>query len=80
MQPATARANKPIGEWNAVKVVCKGRKVSFEQNGKELVSANLDDYKPKFERHPGLKREKGHIGFQSYNIRVEFRNVAIKEL
>jgi hypothetical protein len=80
VQPAKARSNKPIGEWNAVRIVCQGRKVVIEQNGTELVSANLDDYKDKFPKHPGLTREKGHVGFQSYNIRVEFRNVAIKEL
>ncbi len=80
VQAAKGRANKPVGEWNAVRIVCKGRRVTVEQNGKELVAANLDDYAAKADKHPGLKREKGHIGFQSYNIRVEFRNVAIKEV
>lgn len=80
VQPAKPAANKPIGEWNRVRIVCQGRKVTVEQNGKELVNANLDDYKDKFQKHPGLKRDKGHVGFQSYNVRVEFRNVVIKEL
>ncbi|MBM3979743.1 MAG: DUF1080 domain-containing protein [Planctomycetes bacterium] len=81
VQPAKAAVNKPIGEWNSVKIVCKGRKVTVEQNGGLLVDANLDDYKAKQDKnHPGLGRTKGHIGFQSYNIRVEFRNVWIKEL
>lgn len=80
VQPAKARANKPIGDWNAVRIVCQGRKVQVVLNDKELTNANLDNYEKKFARHPGLKRDKGHIGFQSYNVRVEFRNVAIKEL
>lgn len=80
VQPAKPAANKPIGEWNTIRIVCQGRKVTVEQNGKELVNANLDDYQDKFQKHPGLKRDKGHVGFQSYNVRVEFRNVAIKEL
>ena len=80
VQPAKEAKNKPIGEWNTVVIVCKGRKVSVTQNDVELVAANLDDYKAKAEKHPGLAREKGHIGFQSYNIRVDFRNVYIKEL
>jgi hypothetical protein len=81
VQPAKPAANKKIGEWNTVKITCKGRKVTIEQNGKELVNANLDDYKEKAEQnHPGLKRDKGHVGFQSYNFRVEFRNIVIKEL
>jgi hypothetical protein len=72
--------NKPIGEWNAVKIICKGRKVTVIHNDVELVNANLDDFKAHFEKHPGLKREAGRVGFQSYNIRVDFRNVWIKEL
>lgn len=80
VRPAKAAKNKPVGEWNAVKIVCKGRKVTVEQNGSGLVDANLDDYKAKADKHPGLAREKGKIGFQSYNIRVEFRNIHIKEM
>jgi hypothetical protein len=80
VQPAKLKANKPIGEWNKVKIVCKGRQVTVEQNGKELVSVNLDDFEKKFDKHSGLKREMGHIGFQSYNIKVEFKNVYVKEL
>jgi hypothetical protein len=80
VQPAKPAKNKPIGEWNAVKIVCKGRAVKVEQNGSGLIDANLDDYKAKADKHPGLAREKGRIGFQSYNIRVEFRNVHVKEL
>ena len=80
VQPAKEAKNKKIGEWNTVKIVCQGRKVTIVQNDVELVNANLDDYKAKFDKHPGLKREKGRVGFQSYNVRVEFRNVWIKEL
>ncbi len=54
--------------------------MTVTQNDVELVNANLDDYKAKEKNHPGLLREKGRIGFQSYNIRVDFRNVYIKEL
>ncbi len=80
VQPAKQARNKKIGEWNTVRIVCRGRKVLVEHNGQELVNADLDDFKAKFDKHPGLKRESGKVGFQSYNVRVEFRNVAIKEL
>jgi hypothetical protein len=81
VQPAKQQANNPIGEWNQVRIVCKGRGVLVEQNGKELVKADLDNYKDRAEKnHPGLKRTKGHLGFQSYNIRVEFKDVVVKEL
>lgn len=72
--------SKPFGAWNSMRIVCQGRKVLVEHNGEVLVDANLDDYKQSFERHPGLKRERGFIGFQSYNFRVEFRNIFLKEL
>lgn len=80
VQPAKEAKNKKIGEWNTVKIVAKGRAVTVTQNDVELVNANLDDYKAKEKGHPGLKREKGRVGFQSYNVRVEFRNVWVKEL
>ena len=81
VQPAKLQANSPIGEWNHVRVVCKGTNVLIEQNGKELLKANLDDHKDRAEKnHPGLKRTKGHLGFQSYNIKVEFKDVVVKEL
>lgn len=80
VQPAKEAKNKPIGEWNTIRIVCQGRKVTVVQNDVELVNANLDDYKAKEKGHPGLKRDKGRVGFQSYNVRVEFRNVVIKEL
>lgn len=78
--PAKKINNRPIGEWNDMRIVCNGRKVLIEQNGETLVDANLDDFKKDFKRHPGLLREKGHIGFQSYNLRVEFRNIYLKDL
>lgn len=80
VRPAKKQANKPVGEWNRIHITCKGRQVKVVLNGEELVNANLDDHQTKFAKHPGLKRGAGHLGFQSYNTRVEFRNVAVKEL
>jgi hypothetical protein len=79
--PASKQANKPIGEWNKIRIVAKGRQMLVELNGEKLVDANLDDYvKEHGERHPGILRKTGHIGFQSYNLRVEFRNIYLKPL
>jgi hypothetical protein len=78
--PSSKTNNKPIGEWNAMRIVCKGSKILIEVNGEKVVDANLDDHKEKKgARHPGILREKGFVGFQSYNTRVEFRNAFIKE-
>ncbi|MCI0683364.1 MAG: DUF1080 domain-containing protein [Gemmataceae bacterium] len=79
--PAKTIKNKEIGEWNAMRIVAKGRHIRVENNGAVLVDANLDDYvKEHAKRHPGILRDKGYIGFQSYNLRVEFRNIHIKDL
>ena len=79
--PSKETKNKPIGEWNQLKIVAKGRQVTIIQNGATLVDANLDDYvKEHAKKHPGILRKDGHIGFQSYNLRVEFRNIFLKAL
>ncbi len=79
--PAKKIDNKEIGDWNKIRVVAKGRNILIEQNGSVLVDANLDDYAEEHgKRHPGILREKGHFGLQSYNLRVEFRNIVLKEL
>lgn len=78
---AAAKVNsKPFGEWNSMRIVARGRRVQVEHNGEKLVDADLDEHKEHFKRHPGLTRAKGHIGFQSYNFRVEFRNIYLKPL
>src|SRR5262249_59205032 len=79
--PPAKIANKPVGEWNQMRIVAKGRRVLVEQNGEKLVDANLDDYvKEHGKRHPGLTRQAGHIGLQSYNVRIEFRKIYLKPL
>ena len=86
--PAAKQANKPIGEWNQLRIVAKGSRITIELNGETLVDADLTDYKDRVEGdkekgkqpHPGLARTKGHLGFQSYNTRIEFRKVRLKEL
>lgn len=78
--PAAKVVTRPHGKWNEMRIVAKGREIQIELNGVELVHANLDDYKKHAERHPGLLRKDGHIGLQSYNFRVEFRNIYLKPL
>lgn len=79
--PPSKRVTKPAGEWNQMTITCKGPKVKVEINGTVVVDANLDDHKEKHGKaHPGILRDKGHVGFQSHDGRVEFRNVFIKTL
>lgn len=79
--PARTTANKPIGEWNRMRVVANGKHMFVELNGTVLVNANLDDYVAEHgKKHPGISRTTGHVGFQSYNYRVEFRNIYLRPL
>lgn len=78
--PPSKNAIKPPGEWNRMRIVATGRKVAVEINGVKVVDANLDDHPQHFKEHPGLKREKGHLGVQSHDGRVEFRNLFVKPL
>ena len=78
--PPREDATKPAGEWNQMQITAKGRHVIVVLNSTKIVDANLDDYKNLANRHPGLLREKGHLGLQSHDGRVEFRKIEIKEL
>src|SRR5438874_173216 len=69
------------GAENGMIDVAGGGKIHVQHNGETLVDANLDDYvKEHGKRHPGILREQGFVGFQSYNYRVEFKNIFLKEL
>jgi hypothetical protein len=79
--PAKKVNGKEFGQWNTMRIVAKGKNILVEQNGETLVDANLADYeKEHAKRHPGILRDTGRIGFQSYNFRVEFRNIYVKTL
>jgi len=78
--PASKHVCKPFGEWNTIRIVAKGRHVTVEHNGVEIVDANLDDHKDRADKHPGLLRDQGHLGLQSHDGRVEFRNLFVKPL
>lgn len=82
--PANKGALKPVGEWNSQEVICKGPKIKVILNGTTIVDADITEYKdkptPDGQDHPGLKRDKGHIGFLGHGTHVEFRNIRIKDL
>lgn len=76
---------KPVGEWNVQEVTADGSKIKVVLNGETIVDADLakieqtDDIHS-LEKHPGIKNEKGHIGFLGHGSVVKFRNIRIKEL
>jgi serine/threonine protein kinase/DNA-directed RNA polymerase subunit RPC12/RpoP len=74
---ATREAVRPPGEWNKLHVLLRGRQLNVDINGTQVLKASLDNYEPLVEKHPGLKRTKGHIGLQSHTGRVDFRDIAV---
>ena len=59
-----------------------GRNVKVTLNGKVIVDVNLNNIKDGavLLKHPGLLRDRGHIGFLGHNDYVEFRNIRVKEI
>jgi HEAT repeat protein len=82
--PAKKGHMKPVGEWNEQEVIADGRRITVKLNGVVIVDADINEASMPNTMdgrdHPGLKREKGHIGFLGHGSRVEFRNIRIKEL
>ncbi len=80
--PAKTGYLKKSGEWNQQEVIVQGRQVKVILNGHTVLDANLDAVKDPeiIEKHPGLQRKSGHIGFLGHNEPIEFRHIQIKEL
>lgn len=78
--PPAKEAVKPPGEWNEMHITAKGPHITVVLNGTTIVDANLENYKDRANKHPGLLRNKGHLGLQSHDGRVEFRNLFVKPL
>ena len=75
-------ALKAPGEWNTQEITARGRNIKVVVNGKTILDADLNSVTDpeKLMKHPGLFRERGHIGFLGHNDYIEFRNILIKEL
>lgn len=82
--PAKRGFLKPAGEWNSEEVIIRGSDIKIILNGTVIVDGNIAEASKNGtidgNKHPGLKREKGHIGFLGHGSIVKFRNIRIKEL
>jgi hypothetical protein len=68
-------AQKKAGEWNTMRIRCKGDQVTITLNGEKVVDADMSAY----EDLKGRPR-KGYIGLQNHGSGLEFRNVRLKKL
>jgi hypothetical protein len=73
--PPAKPAQKKAGEWNSMKIRCKGDQVTVTLNGEKVVDADVSQYE-ELKKRP----RKGYIGLQNHGSRLEFRNVRLRKL
>ncbi len=82
--PAERGHQKAIGEWNLQEVIVKGIKIRVTLNGTVILNGDIEEASKNGtldkKEHPGLLRDKGHIGFLGHGDPLSFRNIRIKEL
>jgi hypothetical protein len=81
--PCKRGFQKPVGEWNTEEIIAKGKQVTVILNGTTIVDADIEKASTPAtidkNQHPGLKREKGHIGFLGHGSVVHFRDIRVME-
>ncbi len=82
--PAKRGYLKPVGEWNKQEVMVQGSKVKVVLNGTTILDGDFMEASKNGaidgKEHPGLERNKGHIGFLGHGDELQFRNIEIKDL
>ena len=88
LPPATDKPMKPIGEWNASRIVVKGNHVEHWLNGKNVLTYVLGSAavkaglaKSKFTKQVGFgEKIAGHIMLTYHQDDCWYRNIKIREL
>lgn len=81
--PAKRGFLKPVGEWNQQEVIVNHPRVTIILNGTTILDGDYLEASKNGtldgKDHPGLQRDRGHIGFLGHGDVVRFRNIRIKE-
>ncbi|MDX1284876.1 MAG: DUF1080 domain-containing protein, partial [Draconibacterium sp.] len=82
--PAKRGFQNPVGEWNSQEVIVKGSKIKITLNDEVILDGDIKEASKNGtldkRKHPGLKRDKGYIGFLGHGSELYFRNIRIKDL
>lgn len=72
---------KRNGVWNNYQITAYGPRIHVVLNGEDILDTDLSRVTDAevIQKHPGIRRTKGHIGLLGHGTRVEFRNLRIKE-
>jgi len=85
MAKVTARAQKPVGEWNTMDIVLEGQKTTVILNGVKVLEFHGDDPVPPrrqwYEPVRGPRPDYGYIGLQNHDARsvVYFKEIKVKK-
>ena len=85
LSKATARAQKPAGEWNTMEIVLQGQKTTVFLNGQKVneFSGNqpVPPRKQWFEPVRGPRPDAGYIGLQNHDERsnVYFKEISVRQ-
>ncbi|MBI2761873.1 MAG: DUF1080 domain-containing protein [Chloroflexi bacterium] len=86
MSAATARAEKPPGEWNEMNIVMSGERVEVSVNGVQVTTFESSRPVPPrtkpYEPERGPRPTHGYIGLQNHDepSRVQFKEVSVRPL
>ena len=79
--PAKRGYLKPVGEWNSEEIIAKGTHIKVILNGTVIVDGDIKEASKNgtmdHKKHPGLLRDRGHIGFLGHGSVVSFRNIRV---
>ncbi len=82
--PAKTGYLKPVGEWNYEEIRAQGKQITVTLNGMTIVDADIQKAStPKTldgQKHPGLQRTSGYLGFCGHGDYLELRNIRVKSL
>lgn len=89
IQAVPADASRPAGEWNQVRIECRGASVKCYLNGTLTGDIDLDQFTEAGKNPDGTGNKfryaykdlprRGHIGFQDHGDRVWYRDIRITE-